>query len=147
MLASFGDVALGLVYRQHPATASMALAVVVNFIFNILLVPKYGITGAAVATLAAFSVQLAFSSIMAARSGPFWRTFHGLYRVLAASATMALVIGIADKSMDLSDLERLLLFVPAGAVLYGVLALAFGVIPPTYLRYARARLQAQWHST
>lgn len=143
MLASFGDVALGLVYRQHLATVSITLAVVVNCILNILLIPRFGIMGAAFATLGAFSVQLLFSTLMAARSGPFWRSFSGLYRISAASVIMALAIRVLDQSTGFSDASRLLVFIPFGAFLYAALAVAFGAIPQSQLRSAWSWLGAQ----
>ena len=48
---------------------------------NFMLVPRFGILGAAFATLGAFFIQLVFSTFMASRSGPFWNSFGGLYRI------------------------------------------------------------------
>ncbi|MGB9115075.1 oligosaccharide flippase family protein [Bradyrhizobium sp.] len=143
MLASFGDVAVGLTYRQHLATASIVVAVIANGSLNFLLVPSFGIMGAAFATLGAFFVQLVFSTLMAARSGPFWRSFNELYRISAAAAIMALAIRVLDQSTGLSDVSRLLLFIPFGAVLYGGLAVAFGAIPRPYLKSAWTWLSVQ----
>jgi O-antigen/teichoic acid export membrane protein len=143
MLASFGDVAVGLAYRQHLATASIMLAVTANAGLNFLLVPNFGIMGAALATLGACFVQLVFSTVMAARSGPFWRSFDELYRIAAAAVIMALAVRMLGQSTGLSDVSRLLLFIPFGAVLYGGLALAFGAIPRPYLKSAWTWLGVQ----
>jgi hypothetical protein len=99
--------------------------------------------GAAFATLGAFCVQLIFSTLMAARSGPFWRSFSELYRILAAAVIMALAIRVLDQATGLSDVSRLLLFIPFGAVLYGGLAFAFGAIPRPYLKSAWTWLSVQ----
>src|SRR6185312_8739813 len=98
------------------------------------------------ATLGAFSVQFVFSSVMAARSGPFWRSLRPIVPLLAASAVMAFSIGAADRMTNLSDVARLLVFVPSGAVLYGLLALMFGVVPSIYLKSARERLRLERNS-
>ncbi len=143
MLASFGDVALGLVYRQHLATVSITLAVAVNCVLNILLIPRFGIMGAAFSTLGAFLVQFLFSTMMAARSGPFWRSFSGFYRISAASIIMALAIRLLDKSTGFSEAVRLLVFIPLGAFLYAALAIVFGAIPQSQLRSAWIWLGAQ----
>jgi O-antigen/teichoic acid export membrane protein len=143
MLASFGDIAVGLAYRQHLATTSIILAVIANACLNFLLVPNFGIMGAAFATLGAFFVQLVFSTLLAARSGPFWNSLGGLYRISAAAVIMALAIRVFDRSMQLSDVGRLLVFIPLGAVLYACLALAFGVIPRPYLKTALSWLTVQ----
>lgn len=140
MLASFGDVALGLAYRQHLSTLSMAVAFVVNCALNFLLVPRFGMMGAALATLAAFSVQLAISSIFAARCGPFWHSFSVLYRVVAASALMAAVLKSFDTLVAMPDMMRLVVLVPTGVALYAAMALTFGVVPYAYVRQLRARL-------
>jgi O-antigen/teichoic acid export membrane protein len=147
MLASFGDVALGLQYRQHFATMSIFLALLMNLELNFVLIPPLGIMGAAFATLGAFFVQFVFSTVMAARNGPFWRSFSELYRIAAAAVIMALAIRVIDQSTGLSDVSRLLLFIPFGAVLYGGLGLAFGVIPQPYLKAAWTWLSVQRGST
>ena len=138
MLASFGDVSLGLHYRQHFATLSIFLAVLVNLALNLILIPAFGILGAACATLGAFLTQFIFSSIMAMRSGPFWTTLAGPSRVLAASLIMALAIKTLDRSIVLSNVEQLLVFVPTGAMLYFGLAVILGGIP-------RAQLKSAWN--
>jgi len=143
MLASFGDIAVGLAYRQHLATASIMLAVTVNAGLNFLLVPDFGIMGAAFATLGAFLVQFVFSTVMASRNGPFWRSFDELYRILAAAVIMALAVKALGQVTALADVSRLLLFIPFGAVLYGGLAVAFGAIPRPYLKSAWTWLSVQ----
>jgi O-antigen/teichoic acid export membrane protein len=143
MLASFGDVAVGLIYRQHLATVSIALAVLVNFVLNVLLIPRFGFMGAAFATLGAFFAQLVFSTVMATRNGPFWRSFNELYRISAAAVIMALATRALGQLTGFSDVSRLLLFIPFGAVLYGGLALAFGAIPRPYVKSAWTWLSVQ----
>src|SRR5262249_13865315 len=143
MFASFGDVALGLHYRQHLATISISLAVLVNLVLNFALIPPLGIMGAALATLGAFIAQFIFSTVMAMRSGPFWSSFSKPSRVVAASLLMALAVNLLDRSIDLTNLERLLVFVPIGAALYLALALAFGAIPRAHLKSAWTWLYLQ----
>lgn len=142
MMASFGDVTLGLAYRQYLATVSIGLAFVVNLALSAVLVPRFGMMGAALSVLGSFFVQFVFSSVMAARSAPFWRSFDSFYRVAAAAVLMALIVKLADSAMQLPDTVRLAIFIPAGAVLYGGLALVFGVVPKPYLRIARLRLSS-----
>jgi O-antigen/teichoic acid export membrane protein len=119
------------------------VAVIANGCLNFLLVPRFGIMGAAFATLGAFFGQLVFSTLMATRSGPFWNSYGGLYRISAAAAIMALAIRLFDRSMQLSDSDRLIVFIPLGAALYAGLAFAFGVIPRPYLKTALSWLAVQ----
>jgi O-antigen/teichoic acid export membrane protein len=143
MLASFGDVALGLAYRPHLATVSISVAVLVNLVLNILLIPMLGIIGAAFATLGAFFTQLVLSTMMAARNGPFWNRLGGLYRISAAAVIMAVSIRMVDGAMQLSEVGRLLIFIPLGATLYVGLAFAFGAFPRPYLKTALSWLVVQ----
>lgn len=143
MLASFGDVAVGLAYRQHLATMSIVLAVIANAGLNFLLVPNFGIMGAALATLGAFFVQFVFSTFLAVRSGPFWNSFNGLCRISAAAVIMAVSIKMFDAGMRLSDGGRLLVFIPFGAIVYVGLAFAFGAFPRPYLKAALSWLTVQ----
>lgn len=137
MLASFGDIALGLAYRQHWATVSITCAVVVNLVLNLLLIPLYGIVGAALATLAAFTAQLLFSTFMAARFGPFLRNISFMVRVVVAAVVMGLIVRMLDSQMALSDVARLVVLVPAGVALYAVLVFALRAVPPPLLGHLR----------
>jgi O-antigen/teichoic acid export membrane protein len=140
MLASFGDISLGLAYRQYWATVSIACAVVVNFVLNLLLIPTYGIMGAAVATLAAFTVQFVLSTFMAARHGPFIREIRFMSRVIAAAVVMGLVVRMCESRAAPAGAAQLAALVILGAMLYATLLVALRAVPPTAISYLRSRI-------
>lgn len=137
MLASFGDVALGLAYRQYLATASITLAVAVNLVLNLVLIPSFGIIGAALATFGAFATQLVFSGVMAARFGPFLSEWRFMIRIILTSVAMGLVVKALDSYLGLSDAARLALLVPVGAATYAVLIFVLRAIPQPLLVHMR----------
>lgn len=143
MLASFGDVALGLAYRQSLATVSITLAAAVNLALNFLLIPTWGIFGAALATLGAFLVQFAISCGLAARHGAFVREWGLILRVIGAAVLMGLSVRYASSVFVMPDTTRLALFVPAGAVLYVGLMLAMQAFPPAFSSRIRAWIGLQ----
>jgi O-antigen/teichoic acid export membrane protein len=61
--------------RQKAAAAVLMLAVIVNVVLNVLLIPQLGILGAAIATAAAFSFEAAINLILCNRFFP--GTAHG----------------------------------------------------------------------
>ena len=137
IMASFGDVALSLAYRQYLATLSIGLAVGVNFLLNVVLIPPLGILGAALATFGAFLFQLIFSSIAASRSGPFWRQFQFPFRIGLAALAMALSVRGLDQFMGGPDAMRLAVLVPVGAVIYVGLVIVLQALPPSVSMAAR----------
>lgn len=143
MLASFGEVALGLAYRQIYVTTSITLAVASNLVLNVLLIPPYGILGAAFATFGAFFVQFILSTVFASRSGPFWRDISIPLRIIVASILMGLLVRGLDSFVVMSDVTRLIVFIPFGAVAYAVFAVAFRAVPPSIFGAARAWLVLQ----
>ena len=112
MFAAYYAVALGLVGRQVWSTINTGIAACINILLNFLLIPIWGITGAAVATLIGFGAQFFLTSWMGNKSLSLqfdWRFFG---KVCSASAGMGVV----------------LLFLPAGASLWLVVPyMAIGV--------------------
>ena len=142
MLASFGDIAVGLAHRQFLSTISIALGVGVNFALNLLLIPPYGIQGAAWATLGAFVVQLAASTVFAARVGPFWREFHLPFRIVVASIVMAALVRVLDGAITSSEPIRLALLIPLGAGSYVVVLVLLRAVPSSTVAVAQQWIMA-----
>lgn len=137
MLASFGDIALGLAFRQYWATVSIGLAFGTNLVLNGFLIPPFGILGAALATLAAFSVQLLFSTVMARRYGPFLREWRYMARLIVAAVIMALVVRSIDGQLITLGNLRLAILIPLGAAVYAGIVIMLRGIPDPVLAPAR----------
>jgi O-antigen/teichoic acid export membrane protein len=138
MLASFADVSLGLVYRQHLSTVSIAAATAVNLLLNFILIPACGILGAAIATLAGFLCQCACSWRFALQSGPFWTDLRLPAKVVAASLAMAATIAGLDRTISGTALMHVAIMVPVGIAFYLAIALPLGLVPPTVMQPLRA---------
>ncbi len=148
MLASYYDVALGLVHKQWLASVSIGVAALVNLGLNIVLIPRYGILGAAVATSIAFSAQFVFSLVMAEHYTKLRTRLLFPAKVLAASAAMgATVYGAAAITSGASG-GWLAGMVAIGVGAYLLIALTFGIIPPELLRTVPAEIvPARWRRT
>lgn len=70
MMASYDEVSLSLVGKPYLATISIGIAALANLIANMLLIPKYGLLGAAIATLVGFMVQFFISTFLGRRLFP-----------------------------------------------------------------------------
>ncbi len=130
LLLNVPDARLLLVYdRQRQAAWLLALSTGLNVGLNLALIPLWGIAGAAVArVLSSFGLYLAFylyTRFTVRRAG-----LPGVVRPLLATGLMALAVW---------PLRALPLPVPivAGALVYGLAALALRIVPAKDVRYWR----------
>lgn len=105
--------------KQNETNVIYTIAFVINVAGNLLLIPKYSITGAALATLIAEAV---FTIIYVIRHRGVWRNFRigWVWRIALASAIMGFAV---------QWVSRYLGFLPSvvcGAVLYGGVLLITG---------------------
>lgn len=136
MLSSYFEVSLGLVHRQAMSTVAAVLAALVNLALNLLLIPKYGTTGAAEATAIAFGVQLTFTATLALRSRLVRVPWDAVRRVLLASATSTAALAAARYVLPMDGVAALCVLAVVGCLVYGALAVAFDVVPRDQLRLA-----------
>ena len=61
MLEAYSGTTLSLVYKHILSTVAITVAFLVNLIFNYYLIPVFGVVGAAISTLLAFTAQFVFS--------------------------------------------------------------------------------------
>ena len=114
MISSYFDVGLGLHGKQRWSSVSMALAVVANIGLNWVLIPKYGVTGAAAATLVAFGVQAIASIAVHHRVARISFDFKPLVKIFLAAGVMAVPLVVLGSDTPF----RLVGVVALGSVLY-----------------------------
>lgn len=121
MYGAYFSINLGLIHKPHLTTLAMYLAAGCNIALNFLLIPKWGILGAAVATLAAFALQFVIEwrwsrRLFLPRLGFDGR---GLVKVLAGTLVMALAL-LGSGLNETASFPGLLGGVALGAASYGV---------------------------
>jgi O-antigen/teichoic acid export membrane protein len=109
-------------------------------LLNFLLIPPFGIVGAACATLAGFFCQFVCCWGWALASGPFWRDLRHAMKVILAAACMAAGVGLLDPIVAGPAVMHLKAMMAIGVALYGALALLFGIAPAAWTTPVRARL-------
>lgn len=130
ILAAFYEVIFGLVDRQVLGLLTVTIACLINVGLNFALIPQYSYIGAAVATFAAFAVQLAICVALSARLGTLRTPIRRPARIVAASTLMALVLlPLRHVLVGHGDL-RLLGGILLGGVVYAILCMFFRVIRP-----------------
>jgi len=94
-MASYFELHLGFVFRQHWFSMSVIAAGLANFVLNLVLIPRYGILGAAIATTASFALQFLIS-LAVSQFQPLVRIdLVFIAKVMAASLIMgAIIIGL-----------------------------------------------------
>jgi len=98
-----------------------ALAVVVNLVGNLLVIPRFGMVGAAATTLATEVLRALLGAFYVRREQLPLLPFARIWRVLLASAAMALVLVLVPA-------PHVLIAVALGAGVFGVVLLACGGI-------------------
>lgn len=104
-------------HRQNAWVSLLGAALIVNVIANLALIPRFGIAGAAGATLVSECFTLVcYGWLVVRRHGwflpPLW-----LLRVVAAAATMAWLVGLVPGAFPLRVLAGVALFVLLAALL------------------------------
>lgn len=135
-VANYDMVALGLVYRQHFTSVALALALAVNIALNFALIPRFGIMGAAIATLLAFCVQLAGVRWAAMRYVPGWQGVAFSWEVVLSAALMGAGLFVLDRWIAGMGWAGFVVLVCAGALLSMIAYLMLGVVTITQLRTA-----------
>ncbi len=103
------------VRRQSLNTTLLGVAMLTNIIVNVLLIPRFGIMGPAVASLVANALLFSLGFFFVARSIalPYDDILHGLAKALVAGSVMVATV------MATKTLLPLLLVIAAGAIVYG----------------------------
>jgi O-antigen/teichoic acid export membrane protein len=140
MIASFFDTSFGLIHRQYLAVLSMVVALIVNLLLNMVLIPAYSITGAAFATMLAFLAQLLFSCAVSVRLKTLTVNFAFFFRILLLSSLMALgVHGLAAAFFHQGIIDLLILIL-AGVLFYALLLILFRIVSTADIARALRRL-------
>ena len=129
MFASYYEVILGLAYRQYYATISITLACVLNLILNIILIPRYSITGAAIATSSAFVFQLVLSRWIANQYIILKTNRSFILKVIVASTVMGCCVYVIARITEFQGYLGLLIFSAIGIGIYALIVLWMKILP------------------
>lgn len=112
------------VRRQLLNTTLLGVAMLVNIVANLLLIPRFGIMGPAVASLVANALLFVLGFFFVARSIalPYDDVLHGMAKALVAGSIMVATVTVIATSLPL------LLVIALGAVMYGALLLLFRAV-------------------
>lgn len=116
----FHSMLFGAIDRQSTWLRLLLIGLAVNVGANLFLIPRYGIAGAAGATLISESLLLAMATTRLSRALSGWLPFAWLVRAVASASLMGLAVAWLPGPF--------LLRVLAGMVLFPSLSLLFGVI-------------------
>lgn len=116
--------------RQVWNSINLGIAVTVSIVLNILLIPRYGVTGSAIAVLSSYSVLFTLGIIQARRVTTIngGRIMRVLGKVLVSSAIMAVPLYLLNRTFS-----PYFLSIPAG-MLYVAAMFIFGELKTKDLR-------------
>ncbi|WNY26524.1 flippase [Methanolapillus ohkumae] len=110
---------------SHPKFAFMSIAVGIlsNAVFNIVLIPIYGMEGAAIATIIAMTINTVLSYVLLKKVIPVSYDWKSAGKMVAASLVMcAFLLGVKH-FIPISNILWLLVVFTAGGLLYGLILL------------------------
>jgi O-antigen/teichoic acid export membrane protein len=130
MLSSYYEIALGLVFKQYLSTWFYLIALIVNVLLNLILIPRFTITGAAFATMIAFFAILALSMYYSSKYNLLHTNFVFVAKVGVATAGMAIAVQLLNGVVGRlgQPILELLLLAFLGCLVFAGLLWVFGVL-------------------
>ena len=141
MTASFYISYLNIISKQKQATSTYIFALFSNLILNFLLIPKYGIYGAAVATMSSFMVQFAFALYYNSNYRLLQNNYFFIVKIVIASFFMGIGILYLKTIVNINiyiDLICLSLF---GFILYMIISYIMNTYNITHINLIRSLVQ------
>ena len=127
-------------YRQHWVTISLCGCFALSLLLNILLVPRFGILGAGIANVTAFSARYLFVFLMVRGHSPHRSSGIFVLKILVAGAIMGATLWLLPQVMpgfqSWNVVVQFLLLVVTGAATYFAALFALGVIAISGVRTA-----------
>lgn len=108
------------VHREKAFTFSVTIGAIVNIITNLLLIPKYGVNGAAVATVISEASVCIVQLLLMRRSFQITQLFAALWKYLLAGSAMYLVVVRLNEIMRMT-LANLAAQIILGMIVYTVI--------------------------
>jgi O-antigen/teichoic acid export membrane protein len=129
MISAYFETSLGLIRKQYLSTVSILAAFIINVGLNFLLIPRYSIFGAGIATSLAFISQFICSFLLEKR---FSRTLETnwffVLKIVGATIGMTLILTILETARIPQPVLAIIFTSLVGVLSYSILLFLFGVI-------------------
>lgn len=134
LLSAYYETAMGLVHKQWLSTVATVIAFGSNVALNFILIPRFGIIGAAVATSAAFAIQLLFSLAVNGRLGVLRTQAVAPIRIVLASLGATAAMALTSMAFSGGAFVELCVIGAVGVVSYLGLIILLRLVPASGLR-------------
>jgi len=141
-----GTMSLSALNRPKDAFWITAIASIVNILLDLALIPIIGITGAAVATLIAMSINALGALILLSRIISVKFEYEAIKNILYAAGLMGIFLMFMRLLLPLTHIVTLLSLVMAGAIVYFYILLKLDRILRDEIRYLCVNLGIRWPS-
>lgn len=106
--------------RQNIFTITVVIGAVVNFIMNLLLIPRYQAAGAAIASVAAESVIAIVQLVIVRDELSWWRIIKSSWKYLFSSGIMYVLIRLMSR-IEVNEVLLTFVMVSCGALVYFIM--------------------------
>lgn len=125
-------------HQENQAAKISIVNAVINIVLNIILIPRFGIIGAAISMVTTRCISNIFSIMIVGPALVFKGNTGPLLRVVGAGVVMGGVVGLLRSLPFMTALDpkiALFLLICTGALVYGIAALLLQAIRPGEARY------------
>ncbi len=147
VLASYYAVQLGFFHLQVWATLALGMAALLNLALNVILIPRFGLLGAAIATAVAFFLQLLVVYLRGKHLSLLREDWSYVFRVILSAMLMGVVIysllGLVNELITNNGI-MILIGTSIGTLVYALLAHQLRLVPDVTL--LRSHITALWGS-
>lgn len=135
---------LGALDHQKEAFKVTIVAVTINIILNLMLIPIIGISGAAIATLVTMLLNVVLAYNVLSKIMNIKIEYNTLLNILKASIIMSFFVGVYRLLVPLSTIWLTLVPIVLGGMLYGILILKFEKEIADELKGIFAQMNVTW---
>ncbi len=124
--------------KQNQLLKVASIGVVVNLFFNFLLIPKYGVRGSAITSVLSEFVILIATYFLTKKFFDYKLSFKNTFKALFSAVIMALIlVNIREPLYAAFQAKGILLLIPLGGIIYGILMLLTGGISKEMIKMVR----------
>jgi len=132
IMSSYYSVQLGLIHKQYWPTIAITIAALCNYVLNTIMIPVYGLIGAAVATTLSFMIQFLIVFVRAKQNTKTTENWVYLIKVIICSLLMGYVVKyLVELMLFQTDNEWIILILGTafGFISYALFTTIIGISP------------------
>jgi O-antigen/teichoic acid export membrane protein len=122
------DQSLNAMDRPNLVAIASIIGIIFNVLFNLILIPQYGLIGAAIATGGSYAIKMVLQLLFLSRLIRIGFPFHQVVWCVVAAISMFLVISVSKPLIPTGSMLGLIGLIIGASVVYMAVALAYSPV-------------------